>query len=82
MWLAGFVIAANIVGVILLLTPLFRTFAGSCLLIIYELIFLIASLVWLSVDYSIVIAIIAFALIYVAIERRKENKNVGVSARV
>lgn len=71
MSLAVLVIGGNAVGVILLLTPLFRSFIGSCVLVGYEVAFLITSFIFLSFDYSLVIGVVTCALLYVANVRWK-----------
>ena len=70
LWLSGLLIGGNMLGIILLLTPLFRSFIGSCVLVTYELAFLGASLIYLTLDYSVVIGIIVCAILYVANARK------------
>ena len=65
------VIGGNALGIVLLLTPLFKSFLGICLLLGCEIAFLAASLVFLSFDYSLVIGIIVGGLLYVAGVRKK-----------
>lgn len=65
------VIGGNALGIVMLLTPLFKSFLGICLLLGYEIVFLAASLVFLSLDYSLVIGIIVVGLLYVAGVRKK-----------
>lgn len=69
--LSGMLIGGNVLGIILLLTPLFKSLIGSCVLVAYELAFLVASFLFLSTDYSFVIGIIVCALLYVANTRWK-----------
>ena len=64
--LSGLLVIGNLLGIILIFTPLFRSFMGSCFLLIYELAFLGGSLLFLSPDYSVVIGFIACVLLYVA----------------
>ena len=82
LWLSALLIGGNALAIVLLLTPLFSSFFGSCMLVLYEAIFLATSVLWLALEYSIVIAIIAAGLIYVAVVRRKEGKNIGRPAQV
>jgi len=69
--LSWMLIGGNVLGIILLLTPLFRSFIGSCVLVGYELAFLVASFLFLSIDYSFIIGIIVCSLLYVANKRWK-----------
>jgi hypothetical protein len=73
--LSSLLIGGNVLGIILLLTPLFRSFFGSCVLVAYELAFLTASFLFLSTDYRVVIGIVACALLYVANTRWKARRN-------
>lgn len=66
LWLSALLIGGNVLGIILLLTPLFRSSVGSCVLVSYELAFLGISLLFFSPDYSVIIGIIVCALLYVA----------------
>ena len=78
MWRSALLLGGNALGIALLLTPLFGSFSGSCLLVTFEILFLIASFLWLAFDYSIVIAIIAAALTYVAVMRRQQGNSLEV----
>jgi hypothetical protein len=69
--LSGLLLGGNTLGVVLLLTPMFRSFIGSCALVVYELAFLAASFMFLSLDYSFIIGIVVCAVLYVANVRRK-----------
>jgi hypothetical protein len=68
--LFGLLIIGNLLGIILLITPLYKTFAGSCVLVAYELALLIASIFFLSSDYSFFIGIIVCSLSYTAYIRK------------
>jgi hypothetical protein len=70
--LGGLLIGGNMLGIILILTPLFRSFVGSCVLVIYELAFLGISLIYLTPDYSFAIGFIGCAMLYVANQRSHE----------
>jgi hypothetical protein len=70
LWLSALLIAGNMLGIILLLTPLSRSFIGGCILTTYELAFLGLSFVYLTSDYSFIIGIIVCAVSYVAINQR------------
>ena len=48
--LSGLLIGGNALAVILLLTPLFKSFFGSCVLVAYELVFLVAAFLFLSLS--------------------------------
>lgn len=72
--LGSLLIGGNMLGIILLLTPLFRSFIGSCVLVAYELVFLGVSLIYLTPDYSFVIGIIGCAMLYVANQRSHETR--------
>jgi hypothetical protein len=68
--LSGLLIIGNLVGIILLITPLYKTFIGNCVLVAYELALLIASIIFLSSEYSFFIGIIVCSLSYAAYIRK------------
>ena len=71
--LSALLIGGNVLGIILLLMPLFASFIGSCVLVAYELAFLVASFLFLSPDYSFIIGIVVCALLYAASTRWKQR---------
>lgn len=68
--LSALLIVGNFLGVILLLTPLYMSFRGSCALVVYEVVFLGVSFLFLSLDYSVIVGVVAVALFYIAYMRR------------
>lgn len=70
LWLSALLIGCNTLGIILLLTPLSRSFIGGCILTTYELAFLGLSFIYFTPDYSFIIGIIVCAVSYVAINQR------------
>lgn len=77
MSLSGLLIGGNVLGIALLLTSMFRSFIGSCVLVAYELAFLVVSFMFLSLDYSFAIGVVVYALLYVANVRRIAHGEVG-----
>lgn len=72
--LCALVVGGNLLGAILLLSRLFKSFAGICFLLIYEIVFLVASLKFLSLDYSVVLGAIVLSLLYTAqLQKRHEG---------
>jgi hypothetical protein len=73
--LLGIVVGGNLVGALLLLTDLFRSSSGLYWLLGYEIIFLFASISFLSIEYTIVIGAIVAALLYaIVVQRRSPAK--------
>jgi hypothetical protein len=68
--LSALLIVGNFLGVILLLTPLYMSFRGSCALVAYEVVFLGVSFLFLSLDYSVIVGVVTIALFYIAYMRR------------
>ncbi|MDB5876419.1 MAG: hypothetical protein JWQ07_5861 [Ramlibacter sp.] len=66
-------IAANAGALILLSTSLTRSFLGVAILIGYETLFLAATLVWFSWDYSVIVAVIIAALSYMGMLHRRSH---------
>lgn len=74
LWLGNLLIGGNGLGIMLLLTPLFRSFIGNCVLVMYELVFLSLSLVYLAPEYSVMIGIVVCILLYVTKHRLATRK--------
>lgn len=72
--LVGLVIVANATGVILLLTPLLKSFTGGCIALAFEVSLLIFSLFFLSADFGVVSGAIASGVLFVVIVRFKERR--------
>lgn len=71
--IASVKVVGNLMGLVLLLTPLTRGFRGACLVAGYEFVFLLVSLLLLSIDYSLIIAAQLFACLYIAKVRREAH---------
>lgn len=74
--LFGLVIAGNLLGLGLLISRLFDTFRGICVVLAYEFLFLLATLLFLTLDYTVVLILIVGGLIYVAHERRNQFRTI------
>jgi hypothetical protein len=72
--------ASNVLGVVLLRTPLFESFRGVCVLVVYELVVGVASAAFLTPDLLSVIGIIVLSMIYVAWLR--SNRQIAINAYV
>jgi hypothetical protein len=72
--LFGLIVGGNLIGGVLLLTRLFKSSAGVCWLLGYELIFLAASMLYSALEYRIVVGVIILALLYVLVLRRKASR--------
>jgi hypothetical protein len=70
LFLALIVVGGNLIAAVLIATRLFSSQSGIYILLGYEFIFLLASLAFLSFDYSIVTGIVIAGLLYVAKERQ------------
>jgi hypothetical protein len=64
LFLVSIVVGGNLLGALLLLTRLFTSSAGLRWILGYEIIFLIISITFLSIEYTIAIGVIVAALLY------------------
>jgi hypothetical protein len=71
MLLSVLVVVGNLFGATLLASPLFKSLGGTYSILAYEILFLAATLAFLSVDFSIASGVIVLSLLYVASVRRK-----------
>jgi len=69
--LFGILVGGNLIGALLLLSRLFKSSAGLRWLLGYEIIFLITSIGFLSIEYTIVIGAIVAALLYAVVLHRR-----------
>jgi hypothetical protein len=64
--LLGLVICSSFFGGALVISPLLEKLSCSLFLCVYELLFFVASLLYLSIDFSIVIGLIFLTSLYIA----------------
>jgi hypothetical protein len=71
--LTALIVGGNLVGAVLLLTGLFKSFVGVCWLIAYELVLLAASISLLALEYAIIVGVIVLALLFVLAARKRPS---------